>query len=391
MYINSNWQEVSIRLVLVLVGLGFWHGVLNLIVFPLLVVAWIMDGGLPRLHQTIREPLVQALLLLCLLLIVGLSWSGQFEDDRMKWVKYFLLLIFVPYYSLLNQQRLPWALVGLILGYVAVLILGVYQLITLDAQGVPLLAMSYLGFSAMLGVGFVTLIGVSYISQSLLVQASLWILAFAILLIQFYQNSRVFLCAALIAAVAMFYCYYRGQRLRLVAVLLALLTVTIIFALNSTVFQERWVQAKSDFEWMQQGHYDSSLGYRIAMWDVGLHGIAERPLLGHGTGAAAGYFEKTIQSYKEGRYKDLPRFQETAHYHNDWIEIGMHLGLLGMSALVFLFWSWYRTFEKNCLAILGVGLMSYILVAGLADTFLIFSRTSLFLLMMTAIAMRWRE
>ena len=103
------------------------------------------------------------------------------------------------------------------------------------------------------------------------------------------------------------------------------------------------------------------------------------------------YFEKTIQRYKEGRYKDLPRFQETAHYHNDWIEIGMHLGLLGMSALVFLFWSWYRTFEKNCFAILGVGLMSYILVAGLADTFLIFSRTSLFLLMMTAIAMRWRE
>lgn len=391
MYVNSNWQEVSIRLVLVLVGLGFWHGVLNLIVFPLLVVAWIMDGGLLRLRQTIREPLVQALLLLCLLLIVGLSWSGQFEDDRMKWVKYFMLLIFVPYYSLLNQQRLPWALVGLILGYVAVLILGMYQLIAFDTQGVPLLAMSYLGFSAMLGVGFVTLIGVSCMSRSLFVQALLWILAFAILLIQFYQNSRVFLCAALIAAVAMFLCYYRGQRLRLAVVLLSLLTVTIIFALNSTVFQERWVQAKSDFEWMQQGHYDSSLGYRIAMWDVGLHGIAERPLLGHGTGAAAGYFEKTIQSYKEGRYKDLPRFQETAHYHNDWIEIGMHLGLLGMSALVFLFWSWYRTLEKNGLAILGVGLMSYVLVAGFADTFLIFSRTSLFLLMMTAIAMRWRE
>ncbi len=391
MYVNSNWQETSIRLVLVLVGLGFWHGGLNLIVFPLLVVAWMMDGGLTRLSQTIREPLVQALLLLCLLLIVGLSWSEQFEDDRMKWVKYFMLLIFVPYYSLLNQQRLPWALVGLILGYIAVLILGMYQLIVLDIQGVPLLGMSYLGFSAMLGVGFVTLIGVSCISQSLLVQASLWILAFAILLIQFYQNSRVFLCAALIAAVVMFFCYYREQRLRLAVVLLSLLTVTIIFALSSTVFQERWVQAKSDFEWMQQGHYDSSLGYRIAMWDVGLHGIAECPLLGHGTGAAAGYFEKTIQSYKEGRYQDLPKFQETAHYHNDWIEIGMHLGLLGMSALVFLFWSWYRTLEKNNLAILGAGLMSYVLVAGLADTFLIFSRTSLFLLMMTAIAMRWRE
>ncbi|WP_244070971.1 O-antigen ligase [Nitrosomonas sp. PY1] len=391
MYIHSNWQEILIRSTLVLVGLGLWNSALGLIFFPLLVVAWIVDGGLLRFHQTIQEPLVQALLLLCLLLVLGLSWGEQFEDNRMKWLKYFKLLIFVPYYSLLNRERLFWALAGLLFGYAAVLILGTYQSIALGIQGVPLLSMSYLSFSAILGVGFVTLIGISYMNRSLLVQASLWVLALAILLLQFHQNSRVFLCAAVVATVVMFFCYYRTQRLRLVAILLSLLVVVGIFASSSKVFQERWIQIKKDFEWMQQGHYDSSLGYRIAMWDVGLHGIAEKPLLGHGTGVAAGYFEKTIKSYKEGRYQDLPKFQGTAHYHNDWIEIGMHLGLLGISALIFLFWSWYRTFEKNNFTILGVGLISYMLVAGLAETLLVFSKVLLFLLMMTAIIMHWRK
>jgi len=219
----------------------------------------------------------------------------------------------------------------------------------------------------------------------------LWFLALCVLLVQFHQNSRIFLFAALAAAVIMLFCYYKAQRIKLTAILLSLLAMTIILALHSAVFQERWMQAKNDLALLQQDRYESSLGYRIAMWDVGLHGIAERPWLGHGTGSAKEYFESTIQSYREGLYKDLPKFQKTSHFHNDWIEIGIHLGLLGILALAFLFWNWYFAFQKSEFAILGIGLSSYMLLAGLTDTFLIFSRTPLLVLMITAIAMRWRQ
>lgn len=391
MQINPKWQEASIRWLLVFVSLGFWHSEVNLVTFPLLAIAWVVDGGLLRFRQTIREPLVQALFLLCILLFVGLSWSEQFGDDRMKWLKYFVLLIFVPYYSLLNEQRLPWALSGLLISYASVVILGGYQWVALGEQGIPLLAMSYLSFSAMLGIGFVTLVAVSCANRTVPMQILLWSLAFCILFVQFHQNSRIFLFAALTSAMMMFFCYYKAQRVKLTTILLSLLAVTIVLALHSAVFQERWMQIKNDFELLQQGRYDSSLGYRIAMWDVGLHGIAERPWLGHGTGAAKGYFENTIENYRDGLYKNLPTFQKTSHFHNDWIEIGMHLGLLGISALVFLFCSWYRAFQQNGFTILGIGLISYMLLAGLTDTFLIFSRTPLLVLMITAIAMRWRQ
>jgi len=54
--------------------------------------------------------------------------------------------------------------------------------------------------------------------------------------------------------------------------------------------------------------------------DVGLHGIAERPHYGVMEQAR----QKAISSipivtYKNGIYKNLPEFQKTSHYHNDWI------------------------------------------------------------------------
>ena len=64
--------------------------------------------------------------------------------------------------------------------------------------------------------------------------------------------------------------------------------------------QQRLAQVQSDIELSRQGKYDTSLGYRLAVWDVGLHGIAEKPLFGHGTGIPESYFEKTVKTYKDG-------------------------------------------------------------------------------------------
>ena len=114
----------------------------------------------------------------------------------------------------------------------------------------------------------------------------------------------------------------------------SLVAIVIVFA-YSGVLQPRLAQVEADIKLARQGKYDTSLGYRFALWDVGLHGIAEKPLFGQGTGAAESYFEKTVKTYKDGIYKDLPKYMETSHYHNDWIEIGMHIGALGSVAFAF--------------------------------------------------------
>ncbi len=388
---NISRQELLIRFVLVLVCLGFWRSEVNFVSFPLLGIAWWLDGGLYRLNQTIKEPFVQAILLLCTLLLLGLLWSELPENGRMKWLKYFSLLIFIPFYSLLNRERLPWALGGLVTGYLGVLLVGIYQWLAMGVQGIPLVGMSYLSFSAMLGVGAIVATGFADMSQSRKLGMLLWIVALTLLFIQFHQNGRILLLATLVAVLLMAFLRYKIEIRRFIGILISVLIVAAIFAYSSPVFQDRLIQAKSDIELLQQGNYSSSLGYRLAMWDVGLHAIAERPLSGYGTGAPERYFDNTILTYKDGIYKDLPGFQKTSHYHNDWIEIGMHIGVPGMLAVLFLYWGWYQAFKRNRLAILGAGLVSYIILAGFTDAFIIFSRTPVLLLLITGITMSWHR
>lgn len=388
---NITRQELLIRFALVLVCLGFWRSEVNFVSFPLLGIAWVLDGGLYRLHQVIKEPFVQAILLLCTLLLLGLLWSELLGNGRMKWLKYLILLIFIPFYSLLNRERLPWAIGGLATGYLGVLSVGIYQWLAMGVQGIPLVGMSYLSFSAMLGVGAIVAIGFADMNQSKKLGILLWSAAIALIFIQFHQNGRILLLATLIAVLLMAFLRYKIEIRKFISILISVLIVTAIFAYSSPVFQDRLIQAKSDIELLQQGNYSSSLGYRLAMWDVGLHAIAERPLSGYGTGSPERYFDNAILTYKNGIYKDLPEFQKTSHYHNDWIEIGMHIGVPGILALLFLYWGWYQAFKRSRLAILGAGLVSYIILAGFTDAFIIFSRTPVLLLLITGITVSWHR
>ena len=388
---NITRQELLIRFALVLVCLGFWRSEVNFVSFPLLGIAWLLDGGLYRLNQVIKEPFVQAILLLCTLLLLGLLWSELLGNGRMKWLKYFILLIFIPSYSLLNRERLPWALGGLATGYLGVLAVGIYQWLAMGVQGIPLVGMTYLSFSAMLGVGAIMAVGFADMNRSKKLGILLWIVAIALIFIQFHQNGRILLLATLIAVLLMAFLRHKIEIRKFISILISVLIVTAIFAYSSPVFQDRLIQAKSDIELLQQGNYSSSLGYRLAMWDVGLHAIAERPLSGYGTDSPERHFDNAILTYKNGIYKDLPEFQKTSHYHNDWIEIGMHIGVPGVLALLFLYWGWYQAFKRSRLAILGAGLVSYIILAGFTDAFIIFSRTPVLLLLITGISMSWHR
>ena len=388
---NLSWHEILIRFALVFFCLVLWRHGLNQIAIPALTLAWIMDGGLKKFGQVIKEPLVLAILVLCVALLLGLFGSDYPDGERMKWKKYVILLTFIPFFSLLNKARLPWVIGALLVGYFSVVLIGIYQWVILDQQGVPIFGMSYLSFSAMLGVGVILAFYLALTVQAKTLKTLFLILALALFFAQFHQNARGLILATLCTLTFLVFLLYRVEVKRVVVVLASLTIVISIFAFNSTVLQERFIQVKHDIELLQQGNYNSSVGYRIAIWDVGIDGIAKKPWLGHGTGMPVSYFENTILTYKGGLYKELPAFQRTTHYHNDWIEIGMHLGLLGILALSFLFWSWYRSFKAHQLPILGATLVCYIFLAGLTDSFILYNRIPILLLIITAITIFWQR
>lgn len=380
------WRDALVKSVLFLFGIALWHKGLSVyIVSYALPLTWILDGGLHRLRYNIKEPLVVTILVFCGVLVLGILWSDNPKLGFKVWQKYWAFLFFIPYLSLLNKQRLPWAIGGLLTGFLMVLLAGLYQWIVMQEQGVSFLKLSHTSFSLTLGIGTILAFYFANTSNNKQIKVFLWLLMFFLFFIQFNQNSRTALLATILTTILLIFMLYKKETKTLFVVMAVLISVVGVFAYNSNTLNERLIRAQADIEFSQQGNYASSLGYRLAIWDVGLHSIAQCPFFGYGTGAAAGHFDRTIETYKGGIYKDLPNFLKTYHYHNDLIEIGMNIGALGLIIYILLLWSWFKTLKAHQLGILGAAFVCYVFLAGLTETLVYFRQTLYLLLAITAI------
>ncbi|MBA4141918.1 MAG: O-antigen ligase family protein [Nitrosospira sp.] len=387
----AAWRGVLPKFALLFFGIALWHKGLSFYAYYLLPLAWVLDGGLGRFRDTAREPLVIAMLVLCGALGLGILWSDDPGHGFKVWRRYLAFLVFIPYFALLNKERLPWATGGMLIGYFGALALGIYQWTVVGAQGIPPLAMPYLHFSSMLGIGIILALYLAA-NANRKIRAALWLLAILLLFLQFNQNARGILIATVLSSALLILLLYRQEIRTFFAILSSLIVLVAIFAYNSPAFQERLEQARNDIELSKAGEYGSSVGYRLALWDIGLHGIAERPFSGHGTGMAVNYFNKTVETYKHGAYKDVRQFHDDIlHYHNDWIEIAMHIGMLGLAAYAYLLWSWYKTLKLRQLTDLGAALICFIVLSGLTDNLVFFRQTIYLLLVVTAISIAWRK
>ena len=385
-------RDALAKFALLFFGIALWHKGLSFYAYYLLPLIWIVDGGLGRFRETMKEPLVVALLALCIVLALGILWSEEPKAGFKVWRRYFAFLVFIPYLSLLNKERLRWAIVGLLTGYFGAVAMGVYQSLVVGVQGIPPLGMPYLHFSSILGIGAIVVFYLASVVGNKKTKIALWLLAIILLFLQFNQNARGILIATVLSLSILLFMLH-GRKIKTFFWVMALLTAILaVFAYNSSNFHERLAQARNDIELARTGNFSTSIGYRLALWDIGLNGIAERPFLGHGTGMGVKYFEKNVETYKGGSYKDVRDFHvDIPHYHNDWIEIGMHLGMLGLAAYAYLLWSWYKTFSLHGMTSLGVALACFILLCGVTDNLIFFRQTFYLLLVLTAISIAWQR
>jgi O-antigen ligase len=388
-----RWLDSAAKLVLLFFGIALWYRAWSYYAYYLLTLTWVLDGGLFRLRQTINEPLVKAILVLCLVVGLGIFWSEDSKLGIKVWRRHFIFLIFIPYASLLNKERLSSAVIGIVIGFSAAVTIGIYEQAVMGVQGIPVLDMSYLDFSSTIGIGILATLYLSCVSKNRTLKITLWILTVFLLFVQFQQYARGALAATLLSSCILLFFFYKAQARALLAIFSSFIIVVAFLAFASASFQQRIAQIKSDIELLEAGNFSTSLGYRIAIWDIGLHGIAERPIFGHGTGMAANYFEESVETYKGGLYKELQEFEGgiTHHYHNDWIEIGMHVGALGILAYAYLLFSWFKTLQVHRMRELGAALACFIFLSGLTDNFIAFRQVVYFLLVVTAIAAVWKK
>ena len=148
-----------------------------------------------------------------------------------------------------------------------------------------------------------------------------------------YSGSRIVWLALLIAGIAVL--LINHQRLRgrnAVRVLLLLTAVGVVIA----AFGSQAISGRVDFlrsDWDALGthdNYDTSLGIRVALWDIGLKAFHDMPVFGHGVGASQ-------LLIKQGFHDQFAMDTGFNHFHNGFLTALVQAGILGAAALAAIF------------------------------------------------------
>jgi O-antigen ligase len=145
---------------------------------------------------------------------------------------------------------------------------------------------------------------------------------------------------------------------------------------SSGVVQSRIKEAATEFNaFFEHGKQDTSVGARLAMWKIGLSGIANAPFFGHGDQGWLGQRDAAIAN------GELSSFSAGfTHLHNEYLNVTFKRGLAGLALYLalylvpmLLFFKPYLNDARNkvrSLAIAGMVIPMMFMDFGLTQTFL---------------------
>lgn len=125
---------------------------------------------------------------------------------------------------------------------------------------------------------------------------------------------------------------YSKIRFRSVIILIALLVIVVVFSPLNDIVSSRIDAAIDEVSaFYSDDQYISSVGTRLAMWEIAIEVWKQHPILGIGPGD----FDDAIMALqKQGEYRGMPVHDST---HNIYIQSLVNTGLIGLFALLFSF------------------------------------------------------
>lgn len=166
------------------------------------------------------------------------------------------------------------------------------------------------------------------------------------------RNRSLLVCAALAGTIAIL---YTGSRIMWLAILIAGIAVLLIHrqnlrsrnarrlllvsgavglaiaALGFHIILDRAEFLRSDWDaLMAHGEHNTALGFRVAMWQIGVDAFREMPFFGHGVGA-------TSRLIKQGFHDQFGMDKGFSHFHNGFLTALVEAGILGAVALAAIF------------------------------------------------------
>jgi O-antigen ligase len=306
-----------------------------------ILILWIIGGNYRSKFQIIRHnPLALASLLLFGLYVLGLFYgkpSGRVAFD----VTHFLLLaLFIPLFgdSRLRQHAL-WGFLSAVLIMLALSYLTWLHLLPRIAflniePGNPLVIQDRITYGLFMALGVFFWVIEACFSKSRSKRVVLLILAVLAVfnLLGMIHNKTAYL----VLPVLLGYFLIRQWRWKgaTVCLLAVVLLVAAVWSLPASALHQRIAGAVKEFQqWQPDQAEATSTGLRLEFYRYSLRIIRDHPLFGAGIGGFAEAYAKQVKD---------PKMVLSDNPHNEYLMVTTQLGLIGLAALLYLFYTQWR-------------------------------------------------
>jgi O-antigen ligase len=361
----TGWALVALGVTLPLATSG------TSILIGLILLLWIVGGNYRETFLAVRRhPLAVASLVLFGLYLLGLFYGNPGSRVAFDVSRFLLLALFIPLFTSarLRQQAL-WAF---------------------SAAAIVLLTLSYLAWLqlmpqiAFLPINPVNVVIQDRITYGLFVTVAAYFWAIEAFFCE-SRNKRAILL--ILVALAVFnllavvnsmtayvilptlFSYFFISRWRWKGVIAFALAVALIMAITlsfpANPLYQRIAGAVTEFtQWRPDEAQTTNVGGRLEFYHNALKMIRERPLFGVGVGGFADAYAKQIRDRK---------MVLTDNPHNEYLLTAAQVGLVGLAALLYLFftqWRLARLLPTRQGAILARGVVLAFVVGCLFNSFL---------------------
>ncbi|WP_162198964.1 O-antigen ligase family protein [Vibrio mexicanus] len=161
----------------------------------------------------------------------------------------------------------------------------------------------------------------------------------------------------------------RSLRITFKGLALTLLTLValMISAYYFTDFIFRFTAISKELSNIAQGHLNSSIGYRVQMWSLGLDMLADMPWYGYGKDGLL----TSLAAMKESGVVSENLFMIVIdHFHNGFLDILLRYGYLGLAlflCVVFYPIKQCKQCDSSCLLFIVIGLCSLQCLVNLSE------------------------
>jgi O-antigen ligase len=374
-----------------------WDRDIGKILYNSFLVVWVIGGYYKKTFRLLikYKPFIFMVAFL-LLLSMGILWSSdpQYGKSVLHRYGYLLLIpVFIPIINKKNYKYVAFALMG---GLFLILINSYLIRFNVIHQENPRLypafKITYQDVSFYLGV---LVVGFLYFALHFFEKKQNIKAIFSLILIlpTFYQQISIYvqgrgaIISMLAAIVVLFIAKYPKHIKKVIPlVFLFIVLVSWLAWSYSPMIKTRFSDVYKHIIQIQKGNYLTSLGHRWAYFDVGTAIIAENPFFGIGTGEHKKAFNELVQNYKGGIYFPILKSRPTYHFHNDYIEIAVQIGLVGLLLYILTMYSLIRILKDSSIFPLVIAILTMFWVNGLSDVMFVHKVIIFFLAVFLALS-----